>query len=135
MSHQLFSVKQTTACQARTVCHEVTTVIKTLSQYSLTTDNEDLNIIETFVVTMYHKNNHEDNVDEARLDLFARKQRPYNAIPPTSTSLCQHVKDLPSRQDASGASQQCVICNFKVLPTGNGNRMVESGKLFALHCH
>ncbi|KAK4328649.1 hypothetical protein Pmani_000958 [Petrolisthes manimaculis] len=41
---------------------------------------------------MYDKNNTMDKVDEARLDLFAWKQRPYDGIPPTSTALMQHVK-------------------------------------------
>ncbi|KAJ7371262.1 hypothetical protein OS493_027378 [Desmophyllum pertusum] len=31
-------------------------------------------------------------VDEARLDLFARKQRPYNSIPPTQAALREHAK-------------------------------------------
>ena len=31
-------------------------------------------------------------VDEAGLDLFARKQRAYNAIPPTKGVLKQHIK-------------------------------------------
>jgi len=31
-------------------------------------------------------------VDEARLDLFAQKQRAYNAIPPTKGALKQHIK-------------------------------------------
>ena len=30
-------------------------------------------------------------VDEARLDLFAQKQRAYNAIPPTKGALKQHI--------------------------------------------
>ena len=32
------------------------------------------------------------NVDEARLDMFARKQRPYEAIPATQAALLQHAK-------------------------------------------
>jgi len=31
-------------------------------------------------------------VDEARLDLFAQKQRAYNAITPTKGALKQHIK-------------------------------------------
>ena len=32
------------------------------------------------------------DVNNARLDMFARKQRPYQAIPPTRSALLQHVK-------------------------------------------
>ena len=31
-------------------------------------------------------------VNNARLDMFSRKQRPYQAIPPTRSALLQHVK-------------------------------------------
>ncbi|XP_046577345.1 uncharacterized protein LOC124285203 [Haliotis rubra] len=49
-------------------------------------------IVEKFVVLMYDRSSTVDGVDEARLDLFARKQRPYEAIPPTRAALIQHAK-------------------------------------------
>ena len=45
-----------------------------------------------FVVVMYDRSSDFAQVDECRLDLFARKQRMFDSIPPTSTSLLQHVK-------------------------------------------
>ena len=41
---------------------------------------------------MYDKSSEAAGVDDARLDLFARKQRSYEAIPPTKAALLQHVK-------------------------------------------
>jgi hypothetical protein len=41
---------------------------------------------------MYDRASETNKVDEARLDLFARKQRQYNAVPPSSAALVQHVK-------------------------------------------
>ena len=62
------------------------------SQYPAIIEDADLNIIEKFVITMYDKQSTTGKVDEARLELFAQKQRSYDAIPPTSASLLQHVK-------------------------------------------
>lgn len=41
---------------------------------------------------MYDRSSAATGVDEARLDLFARKQRSYDAIPPTSMALKEHAK-------------------------------------------
>ena len=62
---------------------EVSDVFAKLSQYPLTVDDEDLQILEKFVVIMYDRSSTAEGVDDARLDMFARKHRPYEAIPPT----------------------------------------------------
>ncbi|KAK3889504.1 hypothetical protein Pcinc_006476 [Petrolisthes cinctipes] len=67
---------------------------------------------------MYDKNNTMDKVDEARLDLFARKQRPYDGIPPTSAALIQHVKR--SLYQASCIWGQAKVCKMH---TGGGRKM------------
>jgi hypothetical protein len=41
---------------------------------------------------MYDRSSAATGVDEARLNLFARKQRSYDAIPPTSAALMEHAK-------------------------------------------
>ncbi len=41
---------------------------------------------------MMYKSSTATGVNNARLDMFARKQRPYQAIPPTRSALLQHVK-------------------------------------------
>ena len=81
-----------TAWQTWEVLPEVTHVVQKLSQYPPVMDDADLSMLEKFVITMYDKNSTADGVDDARFDLFARKQRSYNAIPPTRSSLAQHVK-------------------------------------------
>lgn len=81
-----------TAWQTWEVCPEVSHVFQKLSQYPPVTDDADLSMLEKFVITMYDKNSTADGVDDARLDLFAQKQRSYDAIPPTRASLAQHVK-------------------------------------------
>ena len=55
-------------------------------------DDEDLETLEKFVVMMYDRSSTAEGVDAARLDMFARKQRPYEAIPPNQEALKKHVK-------------------------------------------
>ena len=67
-------------------------VFAKLIQYPLTVDDEDRKILEKFVVIMYDRSRTAEGVDDARLDMFARKQRLYEAIPPTRGALLQHTK-------------------------------------------
>ncbi|KAJ8046460.1 hypothetical protein HOLleu_05134 [Holothuria leucospilota] len=62
-----------------------------LSQYLPTIDDADIRTLEKFVVMMYDRSGTAECVDGARLDMFSRKQRPYEAIPPTRGALIQHV--------------------------------------------
>ena len=54
--------------------------------------DNDLQKLERFVVLMYDRSSGSSGVDEARLDLFARKQRSYDKIPPTHAVLKEHAK-------------------------------------------
>jgi len=49
-------------------------------------------MLDTFVVTMYDRSSSTVAVDDARLELFARKQRSYDVIPPTRAALGQHIR-------------------------------------------
>jgi hypothetical protein len=51
-----------------------------------------MTVLEKFVVNMYDRSSPTTSVDDTRLDMFARKQRPYKAIPPTQAALLQHTK-------------------------------------------
>ena len=44
------------------------------------------------MVLMYDRSSTAESVDDARLDMFVRKQIPYETIPPTRAALRQHVK-------------------------------------------
>jgi len=67
---------------------EVSDVFAKLSLYPLT----NRQILEKFVVIMYDRSSTAEGVDDARLDMFVRKQRPYEAIPPTRGAVLQHTK-------------------------------------------
>ena len=74
------------------ICDEVSETFINLSQHPTSISDLDLHRLERFVVLMYDRSSAATNMDEARLDLFARKQRPYNSIPPTQASLREHAK-------------------------------------------
>ena len=44
------------------------------------------------MVLMYDRSSTTSSVNEARLDLFAKKQRSYDSIPPTQAALKEHAK-------------------------------------------
>ena len=70
----------------------VSDVFARLSQYPPTVNDNEMDIMEKFVVIMYDMSSTATGVNNARLDMFALKQRPYQAIPPTRSALRQHVK-------------------------------------------
>ena len=76
-----------------------------LSQYPLTVEQSDMDILERFVILMYDQSSTAATVDEARLDLFARKQRPYEANPPPKLLFPNTLSVLPTRQVVCGARQ------------------------------
>ena len=80
------------AWQTWDVCAEASDVFARLSQYPPTVNDNEMDILEKFVVIMYDRSSTATCVNNARLDMFARKQRPYEAIPPTRSALLQHVK-------------------------------------------
>ena len=74
------------------MCSEASGVFARLSQYLPTVNDNGMDILENLVVIMYDRSSTATGVNNARLDMFARKQRPYQAIPPTRSALLQNVK-------------------------------------------
>jgi hypothetical protein len=77
-----------------------------------------MKVFETCVVTMYDRSSPTTNVDATRLDMFARKERSYEAIPPTLAAL--HTKRAAYQV---GANQQCLMPKHLALLTGAGRSM------------
>ncbi|KAJ8419194.1 hypothetical protein AAFF_G00006930 [Aldrovandia affinis] len=102
------------AWQTWDVCDEASGVFSKLSQYPPVVDDEDLKTLEKFVVMMYDRSSTAEGVDDARLDMFARKQRPYEAIPPTQSALKQHVK-------RAAYQAGCIWSQSTVRPTRNAD--------------
>lgn len=74
------------------VFEKISPVFTKLSSSPAAVTDEDMQVIEEFVVLMYDRSSSYKEVNEARLDLFARKQRSYDSIPPTSAALKEHCK-------------------------------------------
>ena len=80
------------AWQTWNVCTEASATFAKLSKQPTRVDEDDMNILERFVVVMYGRSSEATCANDARLDLFARKQRSFDAIPPTQAALKEHVK-------------------------------------------
>ena len=96
------------AWQTWDIFPEVTPVFSKLSQHPPTTEDDDMKILEKFVVLMYDRSSTADGVDEARLDLFAGTQRPHEAIPPTRAVLIRHTKRAAYQAGCVWA--QAILC-------------------------
>ena len=57
-----------------------------------TISDDDIQILEQFVFILYDRSSAVKNVNEARLDLFAHRQKSYEMIPPTESALIEHTK-------------------------------------------
>lgn len=74
------------------VCDEVTETFVTFSQTPSNVFDNDLQNLERFAIVLYDRTISGTSVDEARLELFARKQKSYDAIPPSPAALRKHAK-------------------------------------------
>ncbi len=79
------------AWQRWDVCLQASGVFTKLS-YPADIEKDDTAMLEKFVVTMYDRSSSTAAVDNARLEPFAKKQRSYQAIPPTPAALVQHIR-------------------------------------------
>lgn len=71
---------------------DISALFSTLSDCPQDVTNADMESLEKFVVATYNKQSRTHRVNECRLDLFAHKNSPYDAIPPTFGALVQHVR-------------------------------------------
>ena len=89
--------------------------------------DDDLQKLENFVVLMYDRSSAASCVNEARLDHFARKQRTYDAIPPTTAALREHAKHAAYPQ-SYGVRRLPQIRKPAHLLTGVGFKVKRRGK-------
>jgi len=87
------------------VCDEASEAFTILSHCPTEVSDDDLQKLEKFVVLMYDKSSAETGVDDARLDLFARKQR----------SWCNPTNQCSSQR----ACKTCCLPGWDHLGTGN----------------
>jgi len=86
------------------------------------------NWMENFVVLMYDRSSAASCVNEARLDLFARKQRTYGAIPPTRAALREHAKRAAYQGEVIWGQATASNPETSSLLTGVGFKVKRRGK-------
>ena len=63
-----------------------------LSQAPNSIPEEVMSTVERFTILLYNRTSSQLNIDEARLELFTKKGRGMEQIPPTKDALVQHLK-------------------------------------------
>ena len=83
-----------TAWDAWTAFPEVNKALKEMNTLEKFEDlsQVSLSLVERFVVLIYDKTSTMFSVNQARKELFCRKQRSISNLPPTSAALHQHIK-------------------------------------------
>jgi len=71
---------------------EVTTTFLDLSTAPNDISEGDIVVLERFSILLYDRTSSLINIDEARKQLFSKKGRAMDAIPPTRAALVQHIK-------------------------------------------
>ena len=102
------------AWQTWDMFEKVSPVFTKLGSTPMAISDEDMQVIEEFVVLMYDRSSSYKEVNEARLDLFARKQQSYDCIPSTSAALREHCKRAAFQ--AGHVWDQSLVCS-PVLPS------------------
>ena len=74
------------------VFDEVTATFLALSTGPVEVNDENVATLERFTILLYGHISSMVNIDEARQELFTKKGRPMDAIPPTKAALVQHIK-------------------------------------------
>ena len=83
---------KTAAWQTWNIYPEVSPVFTKLRKHPSVIGDEEQKVLEQFVITMYDRFSEATEIGAVRLDMFARKQRSYEAVPPTQAAVVQHIK-------------------------------------------
>ena len=87
-----FSGRGKTVWDVWNVFPELTPVNKAMVMLPEDIEDTCLDVIERFVILLYDRNSSLSKVNEVKQELFSRKARSLENIPPTQASLRQHVK-------------------------------------------
>ena len=82
--------------------------------------------MEMYVVFLYDRSSPVASVDEARFDMFARKQRSFDAIPPTRASLIKHIKQASYQAGCIWA--QTLNCTMEEKNPGDWGWTLKNGE-------
>ncbi len=54
--------------------------------------DEDAAVLERFTILLYNRTSTIVNIDDARRELFTKRGRAMDALPPTKAALVQHIR-------------------------------------------
>jgi len=115
------------AWQTWDVCPEASYVFTKLSCYPTDVEEDDTVMLEKFVITMYDRSSSTVAVDDARLELFARKRDPTTPFPQLEQLLFSISDELHTRQHVYGGGLWCANLKRRVLLNGDGNKKETAG--------
>ncbi len=106
---------------------EVIDAFLALAVAPLSIDDQTLSILERYVVLLYDRGSNKDTVYMARKDLFTRKGREIEHIPPSQAALLQHTKR--AAYQAGHIWGQTLIANPELpTPSDWGYKKTPSGE-------
>ena len=108
---------------------EVTPVFIALSRAQTEIAEEWMSTPQCFVVLLYERTSSSSSVNDTRKQLFTRKARNFDALPPTQDSLPNMSSVLHTRLATSGDKSSCQTHLFLAHKIGDGYRKVASGGL------
>ena len=108
---------------------EASPVCTKLSMIPPIIGNKERNFLEKFIITMYDRSSQDTDIDAVRLEMFARKQRLYDTIPPTRYPWFNILDKIRTKQAAFEVSQHYVKYTLKgLLVNGIGSSKIAHGK-------
>ena len=106
---------------------ELTPVLRVLEASPKEITDDCMAVLERFVVLLYDRTSSLVKVNEVRQELFSKKSRNLDSIPPTRASLEQHVKSAVFQGGTCGAKPSFVSQCFQVHQTGDGSNKTTYG--------
>ena len=110
-----------TAWQTWKAFEEVTSTFLALSTGPADISDAQVAVLERFTILLYDRTSNKEDISEARQELFAKKGRAMDAIPPTQAALLQHIKRAVYRGGGTAGEKllkQSLNCHRQV--TGDG---------------
>ena len=99
---------------------DATPIFLALSSGPAEITDDNVAVLERFTILLYDRTSDLTNIDEARKELFTKKSRAMDAIPPTRGALVQHIKREVYQGNTAGAKQLQLFKSCHPLLTGGG---------------
>jgi hypothetical protein len=106
---------------------EATDVFAQLSSPQASLDVDLLTMVEKFFILLFHESSGTDNIDTLRKELFTKKNKQFDSIPPTRDALWQIACEPFIKWVTSGVNPQDSSLYFLNQVSGGGGKKAETG--------